>query len=44
MLTHEHLQPVAPGRVVVIGAGGFVGSTIVKHLNAAKVPVTRLDA
>lgn len=33
---------VPPARVVVIGAGGFVGSTIVGHLTAAKCPVLAL--
>lgn len=42
MLIHEHAQPVAPKRVVIVGAGGFVGSTIFKHLMAAKIPVLPL--
>ena len=47
MLTHQNAKPVAPARVVVIGAGGFVGSTIAKEVEAAKVPVlgvTRKEA
>lgn len=47
MLIHEHAQPVAPKRVVIVGAGGFVGSTIFKHLMAAGIParpLTRKDA
>lgn len=46
MLIHEHTQPVAPNRVVVVGASGFVGSTILKHLTAANIPalpLTRKD-
>lgn len=46
MLIHEHTRPVAPNRVVIVGAGGFVGSTILKHLTAANIPalpVTRKD-
>ena len=42
MLVHEYETPQAPSRVVVIGAGGFVGSTIAKHLHAAKVPTASL--
>lgn len=37
MLTHQNPTPIPPARVVIIGAGGFVGSTIVKHLKAAKI-------
>ena len=32
MLTHHHAIARSPERVVVIGAAGFVGSAIVKHL------------
>jgi UDP-glucose 4-epimerase len=39
MLTHQHVTPTAPERVVVIGAGSFVGSTIVKELTKAGLPV-----
>ena len=39
MLTHQNAKPVAPARVVVIGAGGFVGSTIARQVEAAKVPL-----
>jgi UDP-glucose 4-epimerase len=40
----EHLSPVrqAPSRVVVIGAAGFVGSTICKRLAADKIPLLAL--
>ena len=40
----EHSSPVrrAPSRVVVIGAGGFVGSAICARLAADKVPVLAL--
>lgn len=37
MLTHTHASPQSPDRVVVIGAGGFVGSTIVKQLANAHI-------
>jgi nucleoside-diphosphate-sugar epimerase len=42
MLTHQNAKPTPPQRVVVVGAGGFVGSTIVKELAAAKVPTLGL--
>lgn len=42
MLTHHFPDPVAPKRAVVVGAGGFVGSTIAGQLEAAGVPVMRL--
>jgi nucleoside-diphosphate-sugar epimerase len=40
----EHSNPVrkAPSRVVIIGAGGFVGSAICTHLAADEVPVLAL--
>ena len=46
MLTHRNGSPTAPKRAVVIGSGGFVGSTIVKELAKAKIPtlgLTRTD-
>ncbi len=42
MLTHSHAEPAAPARVVVIGAGGFVGGGIVRNLHARGVPVAAL--
>jgi nucleoside-diphosphate-sugar epimerase len=42
MLTHQNPTPVAPRRVVVVGAGGFIGSSIVKDMFAAKVPTLAL--
>lgn len=42
MLTHTNTTPVAPKRVVVIGAGGFVGKAIVDRLKAASVDVIGL--
>jgi nucleoside-diphosphate-sugar epimerase len=42
MLEHHHAAPRAPQRVVVIGAGGFVGSAIVKELRHQSVPVRPL--
>jgi nucleoside-diphosphate-sugar epimerase len=42
MLSHTSLAPTPPKRAVVIGAGGFVGSSIQKALVAARVPVLAL--
>lgn len=43
MLTHHNAQPLSPKRVVVIGAQGFVGSTIARALAAAAIPVLGLS-
>jgi nucleoside-diphosphate-sugar epimerase len=37
MLKHTHNKPIKPKRVVVIGAGGFVGSTILETLVSAGI-------
>ena len=42
MITHGHSKPTIPGRTVVIGAGGFVGSAIVKRLEDQGAPVLGL--
>lgn len=42
MLTHEHATPRPPARAVVVGAGGFVGSTIVAALAQAAIPTLGL--
>jgi nucleoside-diphosphate-sugar epimerase len=42
MLIHQNGSPTPPKRVVVIGAGGFVGSTIAKELAQAKIPTLAL--
>jgi UDP-glucose 4-epimerase len=42
MLIHQNASPVAPKRVVVVGAGGMVGSAIVRELAAAGVPTVGL--
>lgn len=44
MLTHGHLQPVNPARVVVIGARGFVGRTLVRLLAQAGIPCLALSS
>jgi UDP-glucose 4-epimerase len=46
MLQHHFEKPTRPARAVVIGSGGFVGSTIVGQLRAAGIdvlPLTRKD-
>jgi len=42
MLTHLSPEPVQPVRVVVVGAGGFIGNAIAARLDADSVPVLRL--
>lgn len=37
MLDHLHVAPISPARVVIIGAGGFVGSTISKAVTEAGI-------
>ena len=46
MLDHLSPQPTHPSRVVVLGAGGFVGSAIVRRLAAESIaclPLTRKE-
>jgi nucleoside-diphosphate-sugar epimerase len=42
MLTHNNTAPQNPKRAVVIGAGGFVGSTIAAELGKANIPTVAL--
>jgi UDP-glucose 4-epimerase len=42
MLAHLAPQPLPPSRVVVVGAGGFVGNAIASRLEKDGVPVLRL--
>ena len=42
MLTHHNQTPTAPRRTVVLGAGGFVGRTLVKRLTDAGAEVLSL--
>jgi nucleoside-diphosphate-sugar epimerase len=42
MLVHQAPQPQLPARVVVVGAGGFVGNAIAARLETDDVPVLRL--
>src|SRR3982074_887506 len=43
MITHLNLAPQAPDRVVVIGAGGFVGGALVNRLIQARIPTLALS-
>lgn len=42
MLKHLNTAPVTPARVVIMGAGGFVGRAIADRLERDAVPVVRL--
>jgi len=42
MLHHLNAAPVAPSRVVIIGAGGFVGAAVANRVEQSGVPVLRL--
>src|SRR5690242_13562410 len=42
MLQHVNDRPVKPGRVVVVGAGGFVGAAIAARLEARGTAVLRI--
>lgn len=42
MLTHTHEAPKSPERVVIIGAGGFVGRAIADEVAKAGIPVRGL--
>jgi nucleoside-diphosphate-sugar epimerase len=41
-LTHQNTQPARPARTVVIGAGGMVGSSIVRELANSDIPTLAL--
>lgn len=43
MLTHGNTEPKKPTRVVVMGAGGFVGKAITTRLERDGLPVLRLS-
>ncbi len=43
MLEHLQAEPVRPDRVVVLGAGGFVGGAIAARLTADGIPVLALS-
>ena len=43
MLEHLNATPTAPSRVVILGAGGFVGGQAAARLEADDIPVLRLS-
>lgn len=43
MLTNLHSGPQKPARVVVLGAGGFIGGTILRRLQADGISTLALD-
>ncbi len=43
MIEHLNSEPKAPERVVIMGAGGFVGGTLAARLTGCGVPVLALD-
>jgi UDP-glucose 4-epimerase len=42
VLGHHHPRPLVPDRVVVLGAGGFIGNAIAARLGTERVPVMAL--
>lgn len=42
MLVHTHVTPQTPARVVVLGAGGFIGGTILQRLETEKLTTLAL--
>lgn len=42
MLEHLNREATAPSRVVIIGAGGFIGGTLARQLRAADIPILAL--
>ena len=43
MLTHGQTQPWSPGRVVVLGSGGFIGGAITQSLRTSGIPTLALS-
>ena len=44
MIRHLETEATRPNRVVVLGAGGFVGQDIVRHLNESQIEVVSLSS
>ena len=44
MIKHHHATPVAPSRVVVLGASGFVGRNLVSHLTGLGIAMVALSS
>ena len=42
MLKHLHEQPRIPGRIVILGAGGFIAGAVSRALSSAGIPVLGL--
>jgi nucleoside-diphosphate-sugar epimerase len=42
MLKHRNAAPSRPARVVVLGAGGFIGGAVVRNVDAAGMPLLAL--
>jgi len=42
MLSHMHVQPVKPGRVVVLGGGGFIAGAILRRMQSEGIDVIGL--
>lgn len=44
MLIHKNTNPINPKRVVILGAGGFVGSKLVEALQSEQIPLLALSS
>lgn len=42
MLKHQNDKPTAPERVVIVGAGGFIGRAVARRLTKDKIPTLSL--
>ncbi len=42
MIRHHSPAPVSPRRVVILGASGFIGTHLVEHLRAQRIPILAL--
>ena len=44
MITHRWLDPQQPARVVILGATGFVGRDVARHVSAMGIETVTLPA